>query len=154
MITVEWLILAEGIGQDAKGAFTVIGINQNVLVASALPALTKRALMAHVVDDGDSLKKGHEASAKFKVIAPSGEVVAEVLAKFEVGERRLKDLPAELDIPAELGLEIKEFGAYRLRAEVTTPSGKFAAKELSLYVVEPSAFRAEESPADSGDQGS
>jgi hypothetical protein len=153
VIRLEWFILAEGIGQDAKGALTLIGINQNALVTGALPVITKRALVAHIVDDADGLNEGDEVSATFKVSSPSGAVIAEPTTKLMVGLRRLKSLPAEIDIPAELGLEVKEYGTHKINVEVTIPGGVLPAKDLSLYVLDPSVLSAvEPGRADAGQE--
>ena len=141
--TIEWLILAEGLGQDVEGAFTFIGVNQNALLAETLPVVTKRAVIAHIAQDGDDLKEGDEVNADFKVSSPSGIVVAQARVSFTLGTKRIKTLPTELDIPAELALEIKEYGAYTVTVEVEIPGSSPVTRELSLYVLDRSAIRDE-----------
>ena len=34
-----WLVMAEGLAQDAEGALTGVGLERNVLVAQSLPTL-------------------------------------------------------------------------------------------------------------------
>jgi hypothetical protein len=153
VIRLEWFIVAEGIGQDAKAAYTLIGVNQNALVTSDLPVYTKRAFLVHMVEDEGYLKEGDEVGAAFRIASPTGEAVAEGAANFTVGPRRFKKLPAELDIPVELGFEIREHGTYQCSVEVTTPGASPLGKALSLYVLDPSVLSSIEVPAAEPDEG-
>jgi hypothetical protein len=131
----DWLIMAEGIGQDAAGVLTLIGINQNVLVTSALPAVTKRALVAHVLDDGSTLSEGAVLTAVFSATSPSGDVLASLEGKATVGRRRLSDHPVTLDLPAEVPLQITEYGTYMLGVRVSA-ANESVTGELALHVVQ------------------
>lgn len=132
----DWLIMAEGFGLDAGGVITLIGINQNVLIATSLPTITKRALVAHVVDDSGKLSEGSQVAAVFTATDPSGAVITRIEGKLVIRKRLLPDLPPTLDLPAEFRLTIKEFGAYTLGVEVSSADGTPATGSLTLHVMQ------------------
>jgi hypothetical protein len=133
----EWILLAEGIGQDARGAITMIGLNQNVLVAPALPALTKRALMAHLVDDDQPLKEGDVINFKLKAVSPTDEVISVQSGQGVIAPTIWPDLPHMLDFPMEMILNCQEYGTYRIEFEMKFPDGKTSQETVSLYVRQP-----------------
>ena len=134
---IEWVLLAEGIGQDARPAMTVIGLNQNVLVAPSLPAPTKRAVIAHLVADDKPWNPGDKVTVRFSVMSPSGQVIAAQTAQATVGEQAWSGLPASTDLPAEMLLTISEYGVHRFEVDVQTSTGEEMNGEVDLYVISP-----------------
>ncbi|WP_131740354.1 hypothetical protein [Actinomadura roseirufa] len=130
----EWLILAEGVAQDADGALTAVGLNQNILISSILPTVTKRAIIAHL----SGLQPGEELSFRFRVESPSGEVIAA-----NAGRANLDGIPpwadqgveATFDIPAELQLEVRELGKHRFVVSMDSSTGQHAEADVPLYVI-------------------
>jgi hypothetical protein len=47
-LRVEWLGLAEGSTQDARGALALVGVNQNVIQAPSLPHTMKEVFVLYV----------------------------------------------------------------------------------------------------------
>lgn len=139
---IEWLILAEGLGQDSKGAITAIGLNQNVLIAPTFPSTTKRAVVAHLVYDIKDLKPGDKLNLYFSATSPSGKVVAAQSAQAAVGEPKWSDLPATADMPAEMLLTLHEYGTHRIEVSVQSSDNEEATTAgLDFYVVKPSDLR-------------
>jgi hypothetical protein len=139
----EWVLLAEGIGQDAKGAATLIGLNQNVLMAP-LPATTKRVVVAHIVFDDDELNEPNGAELQFfvRVEGPSGDVLNAISGRGEVAGRQWPDLPAVLDVPAELVVTADEYGPHEMIVEVVGPKRNRARGSVTLYVKPPPPYPA------------
>jgi hypothetical protein len=137
----EWIILAEGLGQDAKSAITAIGIGQNVLIAPTLPAVTKRAILAHFVidktdDDTEPLKEGDKLLFRVSFVSPSGKVIQAISAPATLAPMPWPDLPASIDMPAEMLLTCPEYGRYEIIIEADLPDGKTINGHLDFYVRE------------------
>jgi len=135
-VKVDWLLLAEGVGQDSKGALTAIGLSQNVLAAPSLPATTKRAVIAHLVEEAGGLKLGDKISVKVRVTSPAGEVISAQNAQAIVGGIQWPDLPMSVDLPVEILLNVSEYGAYRFEVFVQPVGADEMKGEVGFYVVE------------------
>lgn len=133
----EWVLLAEGLGQDAKGAITAIGLNQSIFAASKLPASTKRAVVAHLVDDDDHLNAGDKITLQFSVTSPTDKVIAAQTVQATIGQRMWTDLPVAVDLPVELLLTFNEYGTHYLKVAVQIPDEEELKGQAELYVVEP-----------------
>jgi len=133
----EWIILAEGIGQDAKGATTAIGLNQNILATPSLPATTKRAVIAHLMADQGAMNPGDRVTVRFTVTSPSGHVIAAQTAQATIGQIAWPDLPVYWDLPVELLLTFSEYGTHKFEVSVQTANGQEAEERIDFYVVVP-----------------
>lgn len=144
---VDWILLAEGLGQDAKGAITAIGLNQNVLAVPSLPASTKRAVVAHLVADEGALKPGDQLNLRFSVTSPSGQVIVAHGAQATIGRLPWPDLPASSDLPVELGLTFHEYGTHQFEVAVQAPGSEEMKGQLDFYVVATPDSQGEREPA-------
>lgn len=133
----EWILLAEGIGQDSKGAITAIGLNQNVLAAPSLPATTKRAVIVHLVADNGAFKPGEKITVRFSVTSPSGQVIAAQTAQATAGQLPWPDLPATSDLSAEMMLVVNEYGTHWLEVVIQPPGGEEIRGQIAVHVVVP-----------------
>lgn len=132
----EWVVLAEGMGGDASGALTLIGVNRNVFVAQALPAVTKRAVLVHVAGDAGTLEPGAQAQVSFSVVSPSGRVLLAQSSGITLAPPIWSDLPAGIDIPAEFGLNVTEYGDHVIKVEIDLGGDRLTG-EVMLYVRTP-----------------
>jgi hypothetical protein len=132
----EWVILAEGLGQDSKGAVTAIGLNQNVLITPTVPASTKRAIMAHFVEDGDAVKTGDKMTFRVTFVSPSGKIINALTSPATLAPMPWSDLPISIDMPAEMVLACVEYGTYTINAEVELPTGETMSGNVKFYVRE------------------
>jgi hypothetical protein len=132
---VEWILLAEGLGQDAKGAITAIGINQNVLASATLPAVTKRAAVAHLITDQAEVGAGGNLSIRFSVTSPSGKVITATTAQATIGPTRWPDLPVTFDFPVELVVTYTEYGRYYFEVTVQSGDSPETSGRTEFYVV-------------------
>jgi hypothetical protein len=131
------MLLAEGFGQDAKGAITAIGLNQSILIAGSLPATTKRAVLVHLVDEEGSVRPGGKLHFSFAVHSPSGRVLLAQSGELSVVEKVWKDLPASVDIPAEFTFTAYEYGAHRIVAQIHYDDADSVECSVPIYVHEP-----------------
>lgn len=143
----NWLILCEGFGTGAQGALTVIGLNQNVLIAHAgVPTSTKRAVVGHLTGD-EHLKEGDEITFNLKFYAPNEKVVQEQQGFLKIGGGTpWHGLSRSLDLPLELMLKVATLGTYRIAMVVTSPDGSEMEKSVDLHVVDPKEQLAADSP--------
>ena len=132
---VEWVLIADGVGQDSRGAVTAIALNQNVLAAPMLPTATKRAVIAHVVEESGVLKPGDKFEVTFQVTAPSGDVVSVQKAQVAIGRLQYPDLPVSTDLPVEIVLNLSEYGAHHIEVKVRTAEGDYSEGAVDLFVV-------------------
>jgi hypothetical protein len=129
-VKIEWALQAEGLGQDARGAFTIIGVNQNVLTVSSLPARTKRAIVLHIIE----VEAGESLSLSVSMKDPDGVVVLAQSADMTPGEFLYTDIPTAFDVPAEMVISVEKWGTYTFEAVVQGRNGGTSAATLSLYV--------------------
>jgi hypothetical protein len=127
----EWMVMAEGLGSDASGALTLIGVNRNVLVAAALPAITKRAVLVHVTGAPTDIPS--DVQVNFSVLSPSRKVLVAQNASLKLAPARWANMPAFFDIPAEFELTIREYGDHTIRAEIEL-NDESLSSEISLHV--------------------
>jgi hypothetical protein len=132
---IEWVLLCEGIGQDAKGALTAIGLNQNVVIGTTLPAITKRGLIVHI--GGVDLVTESEVVFHIDVIAPGGDTLLTQGGKIKIGEKVFPDLPTAFDIPTEFLLQLPSYGTYQVQATVGFPDGTELKESTELYLMKP-----------------
>ena len=132
----EWVILAEGLGQDSKGAVTAIGLNQNILISPTLPASTKRAVLAHFVEDGTSLSAGQQFTFRISFISPSGKVISAQTGSAPLIVPPWADLPIAIDMPAEMMLNCSEYGTHRIEVSMELPDGDEIKGHVDFYVRE------------------
>ncbi|MEV5573884.1 hypothetical protein AB0L06_27915 [Spirillospora sp. NPDC052269] len=138
MPRLDGLLLAEGLGVDARGAFTLIGLNQNVIVAPFLPVQDKRAVIAHI--DADALGAEDEVSVLFAVLDPGDQV----MTSFEVqvtlaGQVPWPEVRPTLDVPAEVIFMPVTYGTHTIRVIVRFSDGTEQSEQVELYVVKPAA---------------
>lgn len=132
---IEWILLAEGITYDSRGALAAVGLNQNVFAANALPANTKRAVIVRLTDPPEN----RTVHFRYAVVAASGQILSAQEGAIEFGERRLLDLPAALDVPAEFALSLSEYGEHRIEFEVSDrEANETLFVHVPLYVIEAS----------------
>jgi hypothetical protein len=134
---IEWLGIAEAAARDERGAITLVGVDQNVIVAPSLPVTKERTFLLIADDEGISLAPGSKLTLDVSVTAPSGKVVVAAGAQeVPVGEKRYPDLPGGLKLGGDLRLQITEYGTYSIHVSLTvTASGEVLTADKSIHVV-------------------
>ena len=133
---IEWVILAEGFGMASSGALTAIGLNQNLIIATTLPTMAKRAVLAHVTA-GDGSLADSELGVAIEVIAPSGQRLVNQTGVAKAGPPLWPDLPVSVDIFTEFPVDLHEYGTYSIAVKITGPDGTEATGEVSFHVHAP-----------------
>lgn len=132
----EWVIMAEGLAQDAKAAISAISIGQNVAISPTLPFITKRALLAHLIEDDDAVKTGDQLTYRVSFISPTDKTLNAVTASASVGSFAWPDLPRAIDLPVEMILNCPEYGRYRFEVEVTLPDAVVLSETIDFWIRE------------------
>ncbi len=119
----DGVLLCEGVGQDARGAFTFIAVHQNVLVAESLPHLEKRTFVVLLSEDrpNDRQLEKLSGTASFRVLNPDGTVAFAITQQVPPVQKRWSDLAANLILAADVLVQAPEFGEYRIQCEITSP---------------------------------
>jgi hypothetical protein len=136
----EWILLAEGFGTNGVGAVTAISINQNVVVAAALPAPAKRVILAHFVStDADQHDLDNaEVTVTAQAVSPSGAIVFAHTAGGRFPPPTWPDLPRGLDVAVELQLRLTEYGRHEIRVSAVAANREMSGSTY-LFVKEPPA---------------
>lgn len=134
---VEWIALADGVGQDSRGAVTAIALSQNVFPVPKLPAVTKRAVVIHITAEPDTLKPGDNFNVTFNVFDPRGKVINAQSGQVIVGPTAWPDLPIVADVPAEMMINVAEYGTYRIEVTIRPNVGEEIVHSVEFYVKEP-----------------
>lgn len=143
-LSIDWLGIAEASASDARGALTLIGVGQNVIVAPSFPHREQRVLVVTALDDDGSELKGAESSVSLglEIKAPSGKTL---LANTQVVPLAQASNPSMIPADVEargfqlvltLNLEVTEFGAHTIRVVVTVDDVE-AERQRRIYVVKP-----------------
>jgi hypothetical protein len=133
----EWMLIAEGFGTASNGAITAIGVNQQLIIAPALPITSKRGVLAHFVDDVGTLA-GQEVEVTLTIYDPSGKpMVAQTLPTRTNDEPPWPGLRAALDVLLEVPLRLSAYGEYQVTLAVKQSGSEPVEGSVSLYVKEP-----------------
>ncbi|MDQ2873817.1 MAG: hypothetical protein M3Y33_02950 [Actinomycetota bacterium] len=135
----EWVFLAEGIGVNASGAVTAISINANVFPTAAVPAVTKRVVLAHFTAESEESAGliGKEITITLRVTGPSGEAIFAHGANARLATPAWPALPSGFDVALEAQLRVTEFGKHEVELSAHTEGGPALKAQSYLYVVEP-----------------
>jgi hypothetical protein len=137
-VKLDWVIVAEGLGTDAKGAVTAIGVDQAVLIAPEVPTTTKRAIIARLVEDEETaLTAGTTIQFSLAIRSPSGKVLSAQSGGATIGAKLFPELPGSVVIPAEVGIAANEYGTYDIEVTASAPGMDEVSGTVPLYVVPP-----------------
>lgn len=129
---IDWVILAEGVTQDARGAVALVGLGQNLLVTETLPAGTKRAVVTHLSD----LPVDRELRFRVALTTPQGRVLSAQESSLRVGPPPFAGIPsAGLDIPIEFAVGVTEYGTHLFECELTDPEERITLSGSVEFIV-------------------
>jgi hypothetical protein len=143
-VTFDWLGIAEGGANDARGALTLVGVGQNVMTAAQFPHREQRVLVVTVLDEeGTELGQNAAFGMTLNITAPSGRVL---IANHQTLSTDQASNPAGLppDIPARgfqlvmnMNLEVTEYGPHSVHVEIEIPGKEPLSRTRKIYVVAP-----------------
>lgn len=134
----DFLALAEASAEDSRGAITLVAINQNLVIAPALPAAFRRTAIAYVTEeDGDTpLPPGTPVSIAFRIESPSGKVIVAGTGNGALGTKPYPELPGAVQLAVDVVGTATEYGGYTLTCEVSVAANVITASR-QLYVFPP-----------------
>ncbi len=133
----QWIIMAEGITQDARGAFTAVGIGQGVISTPVLPLQSKRAVIAVISGDHDELVPGRLVSFSISVFSPSDKPLNVNTVQAPVGPVIYPDLPVGLNLASEILFSTSEYGRHLVRVTAKIGEGRELTGEVEFHVAPP-----------------
>jgi|HubBroStandDraft_1064217.scaffolds.fasta_scaffold114521_1 hypothetical protein len=137
-MNIGWVLLAEGVAIDARGAVAAVGLSQNILPAASLPIATKRAVVAHLVEEPGIMQSNSKFTISIQVTSPGNQVIVAQTASVAIGHIPWPSLPATTDLPLEMALSLAEYGTYRFDVQVQPPGGGDPATgSVEMFVVRP-----------------
>lgn len=134
----DFLALAEGAAEDSRGAITLVGVNQNLVVSPTLPTPFRRTLFAYVSEEEGQapLPSGTPIAMAFRAESPSGNVVVAGTGAGALGNKPYPDLPGAVQFAVDLAGVAGEYGAYKLICEISIAGSSLRASR-HLYVFPP-----------------
>jgi hypothetical protein len=133
----EWLGIAEASAVDARGAVALIGLNQNIEIASVVPAMVRRTVMVYAVDDPDEDRPpGSTIHVTIGIASPSGETARQ---EFELvtQPKNFPELPGAIQVATEFVFRAPEHGTYRVSAVIEPSAEERLEREIEFHVVQP-----------------
>lgn len=130
-----WVILAEGIAQDARNAISLIGVQQNIQPAPELPVTTKRAVLANVEFGEDAPTNGQKYTVRFTVTSPSGHIILAQGGQGAYSGSPWKEVNAGISVMGEFPLTLTEYGRHVVSVDVESDSHGAVRGTADLHVV-------------------
>ena len=133
---IEWLGIAEGAVVDGRGAFTVVGLNMNLVIAEKLPVPFVRSVIL-LVETDRTLDADDEVSISFQLTDPTGKVMSASNATSKVAPPISPESPAFIQLIAQLGGVAREYGAYSIACDVQVTNREPLKATKRIFVVPP-----------------
>lgn len=137
----DLFVLAEGVTADARGALTLVGVNQRTIVAPSLPFPIRQKVVISLTDEADG-PAGHpfeelpDGDLTIRVTDPSGTLQFAINQGFKMPK---VDVPAGapqiVNIIADIVLSGTSHGEYLAQATFRTTDDEEFAKEFPIYVI-------------------
>jgi hypothetical protein len=132
---IEWLGVAEAAVADARGAMTLVGVNQNVTLAKELPVRLNRAVVVLAVDDSPADDAAGEVRISLTLRSPEGDELAKQETALEVTGKRFADLPGSIQLTLDLQAEASSFGTYVVECALEANDSEPVTATRELYVL-------------------
>jgi hypothetical protein len=132
----DYALVAEGVGLDARGALTLIAVDQLILLAPTLPIPVSRVLVMRAIEEKDEFQNAAIA-LRLTVVSPAGETISASSGMGALGPRLFDDVPGILQVQSAFSFLATEYGKYEVKASVTDANGNELAVSVPLYVRRP-----------------
>jgi hypothetical protein len=129
----EYALIAEGIGQDARGAFTLIAVDQVIVVAPTLPTPVSRVLAIRGIEEAHEFENA-TVTMQLTVLSPSGETISATSGMGPLGPRLFDDVPGMFNANSIFSFLAAEYGRYEVRASVATSTGSELTVSSAIYI--------------------
>lgn len=137
----DLFVLAEGVTADARGALTLVGVNQRVIVAGSLPFSVRQKVVISLTDEtqgplGQAFEDFPNGDLSALVTDPAGTRQFVINQSFKVPkENPPEGLPKIANIIADIVISGTTYGEYTARVSFRTTDGDEEAREFPIYVV-------------------
>lgn len=136
-MNIQWLLMAEAVTQDARGAMTAVGVSQTVLVAPELPIQAKRAVIALISAEQGEIGSGDKVAFSISVISPAGDVLSKNAGHADIQPPPWPDLPPSFNLASESVFTATDYGCYRIMVTVRVAENPELVSESSFWVIAP-----------------
>ncbi|MFE6091182.1 hypothetical protein ACFQ7M_04235 [Streptomyces massasporeus] len=133
-MNIDYVLLAEGVTADIRGAMTLVGYNQRVVNSPTLPFSFKQTL---VVSLSGEMTKGAQAQLSVNLNTPEGGSAFAFTQPVQVPSPTLKGIPASTNIAMDIPFTGVSYGAYKLKVAWREAGQEAEERELELFVVNP-----------------
>lgn len=132
---IDWLIPAEGVTADSRGAMAVVGFNQHVLTPDRFPFSTKGVVVGQISGDGeDALRADRRLFFQFVVQDPDGTTLFATNGETVLGPKPHPNGPSLISVSLDYQVTVSKPGEHRLCLRMTTEEGDAAEGGTSLWV--------------------
>ncbi|MGV9282335.1 hypothetical protein [Streptomyces sp. NPDC003730] len=135
---IDSVLLAEGVTNDARGAFTAVGVNQKIISSAVLPFAVKQNLVLVFTDEAEdsefSAPEGKDFSVSVRLFDPEGQASFAVSQPLPKVGKSWVDLPALLNLVVEVPVSGSRYGRYSLEAALLEKGVVKEKKVITLFV--------------------
>jgi hypothetical protein len=145
----DLVVLAEAATNDTRGALALIGVNQRVVVPTALPfSLKQRVVMMFSDDAGETPGEGFDevldGDISIKVFDPSDVQRFAWNQELKLPtEKRWVDLPLIANIIVDVDLSGDSYGVYIVEVSFKSADSREDVRRFPVYVVGPQVATSE-----------
>ncbi|MFJ9900164.1 hypothetical protein ACIQPR_43230 [Streptomyces sp. NPDC091280] len=133
---VEHVLLTEGVGADIRNAMTLIGFNQRVINAHAVPFSFRQTLVIGLIDDSEDDGVAPSGQLAINLVNPQGVAVFALNQAIQLNQRSRKDVPGFTNIAMDVQFSGSVRGRYTLQLTWQDAVGEAEKHEISVYVVD------------------
>lgn len=136
--------LAEGVASDARGALTLVGVNQRAISVNSLPfRVTQKVVLGFTDESADSL--GHlsdealSGELSISVTDPAGNSQFTINQSFQIPKvpKPWTEIPQFSYIVADMIVSGTTHGVYTADISYRRVSGEVEDRKFALYIVPP-----------------
>jgi hypothetical protein len=139
------IVLAEAAAVDARGALTLIGVNQRVLAPATIPFNIKQRLIGTLTDElpesaGHGFGEIPDGIVSVRVINPEGDTTfsaSEEVALPPSAKKRWADLPLTANLIVEIDIKGDSYGVYVVEVTYKPIDSAEKTRRIPLYIVAP-----------------
>ncbi|MBO0801594.1 MAG: hypothetical protein J2P25_00750 [Nocardiopsaceae bacterium] len=137
----DLFVLAEGVTADARGALTLVGVNQRAIATASLPFSVRQKIVISLTDEvegpaGHEFAKLPDGDLTIRVTDPSGTPQFAISQNFKMPK---EDMPAMMpkiaNIIADIVISGTSYGEYTAQTTFRTTDGEEFSREFPIYVV-------------------
>ena len=133
-LSIDSVIIAEGVTTDSRGALTIVGVGQNVALVDEFPAKRRYAVVVHAKSDA-AIPAGEKIVWRISALSDEGDELATFSDVYDAKDPRYPDLPSGLVLAAQIGFVLPKPGSYRVACGVEVGE-ESAQAETAIYAVQ------------------